>query len=59
MPRECEDINNTKSGVYTIYPDSYTPVRVFCIMTKTEKWTVSFSFHIYYEHAQQTVNIPD
>ncbi|VDI67605.1 Hypothetical predicted protein, partial [Mytilus galloprovincialis] len=39
VPRECEDINNTKSGVYTIYPDSYTPRRAFCIMTKTEKWT--------------------
>ncbi|CAC5409960.1 Fibrinogen-like protein A,Ryncolin-2,Angiopoietin-1,Ryncolin-4,Angiopoietin-2,Microfibril-associated glycoprotein 4,Angiopoietin-related protein 7,Ficolin-1-A,Ficolin-1-B,Ficolin-2,Ryncolin-1,Ryncolin-3,Ficolin-1,Angiopoietin-4 [Mytilus coruscus] len=40
LPRECEDINSTKSGVHTIYPDSYTPVRVFCVITKTEKWTV-------------------
>ncbi|VDI43239.1 Hypothetical predicted protein, partial [Mytilus galloprovincialis] len=40
LPRECDDLVNSTSGVYTIYPDGLHPVQVYCIMANNEKWTV-------------------
>ncbi|XP_076084690.1 uncharacterized protein LOC143055432 [Mytilus galloprovincialis] len=39
-PRECDDLNNANTGVYTIYPDEYHAVKAYCIMANNEKWTV-------------------
>lgn len=40
---ECEDIEDTKDGVYTIYPGGGdTAVDVYCIMRQSKKWTVWF-----------------
>ncbi|CAC5416915.1 Fibrinogen-like protein 1,Ryncolin-2,Angiopoietin-1,Ryncolin-4,Fibrinogen C domain-containing protein 1,Angiopoietin-related protein 2,Angiopoietin-2,Angiopoietin-related protein 7,Ficolin-2,Ryncolin-1,Tenascin-R,Ryncolin-3,Ficolin-1,Angiopoietin-4 [Mytilus coruscus] len=40
LPRECDDLTETKTGMYTIYPDGIHPVPVYCIMVNNEKWTV-------------------
>ncbi|XP_076082654.1 fibrinogen-like protein A [Mytilus galloprovincialis] len=40
LPRECDDLTNTTTGVYTIYPDGIRPTQVYCIMANNEKWTV-------------------
>ncbi|CAC5423682.1 Fibrinogen-like protein 1,Tenascin,Ryncolin-2,Ryncolin-4,Angiopoietin-related protein 6,Angiopoietin-related protein 2,Angiopoietin-related protein 7,Ficolin-2,Ryncolin-1,Tenascin-R,Ryncolin-3,Ficolin-1,Fibrinogen C domain-containing protein 1 [Mytilus coruscus] len=38
---ECEDVKDTKDGVYIIYPGGgETAVAVYCIMRQTKKWTV-------------------
>ncbi|CAC5416919.1 unnamed protein product [Mytilus coruscus] len=40
LPRECDDLLNSTTGVYTIYPDGLHPVQVYCIMANGEQWTV-------------------
>lgn len=40
LPRECDDLINTTTGVSTIYPDGIHPVQVYCIMANNETWTV-------------------
>ncbi|VDI47384.1 Hypothetical predicted protein [Mytilus galloprovincialis] len=40
LPRECDDLSYSSSGVYTIYPDGIHAVQVYCIMANNEKWTV-------------------
>ncbi|CAG2188101.1 FCN [Mytilus edulis] len=40
LPRECDDLNKTTTGVYTIYPDGIRPTEVYCVMANNEKWTV-------------------
>lgn len=42
FPRECDDMKNITSGVYTIYPDGFHPKRAFCIVDNHNKetWTV-------------------
>ncbi|CAG2197146.1 unnamed protein product [Mytilus edulis] len=42
LPRECDDLSYSSSGVYTIYPDGINAVQVYCIMANNEMWTVSF-----------------
>lgn len=40
---ECQDIEDTKDGVYTIYPGGRdTAVDVYCIIRQSKKWTVKF-----------------
>lgn len=40
---ECEDIEDTRDGVYTIYPGGRdTAVDVYCIIRQSKKWTVKF-----------------
>ncbi|CAG2252289.1 unnamed protein product [Mytilus edulis] len=41
LPRECDDLLNSTTGVYTIYPDGLNPIQVYCIMANNEKWTVN------------------
>lgn len=41
LPRECDDLSYSSSGVYTIYPDGIYAVQVYCIIANNEKWTVS------------------
>ncbi|XP_076081144.1 uncharacterized protein LOC143052057 [Mytilus galloprovincialis] len=39
--RECDDLDITNDGIYTIYPnDIFQPILVYCIVRQYEKWTV-------------------
>lgn len=38
---ECEDVEDTRDGVYTIHPGGGDmTVSVYCIMRQAKKWTV-------------------